>query len=115
MMGAVPDQVGRYAVWGCVISVVALSIGERQRAHAQSCAGEAVESAICQERQQEAFEMRARMELLLGRLETVRNPPWDAATLHDARTGYQKGNGLYDGKRFNETVRVYEKALESLA
>ena len=58
--------------------------------------------------------MRARMELLLGRLETVRNPPWDASTLNDARTGYQQGNGLYDGKRFNEAVRVYAKVLESL-
>ena len=58
--------------------------------------------------------MRARMELLLGRLETVGNPPWDASILNDARTGYQKGSGLYDGKRFNEAVRVYEKVLESL-
>lgn len=76
------------------------------------CEGEAATTQFCIDKE-EAFELRARIELLYPTLEELSSPPWEEEDFLSAVTNFNKGVDLYRDEYFGDALPKFKAALET--
>ena len=77
------------------------------------CEGEAANTQFCIDKE-EAFELRARIELLYPTLEEISSPPWEEEDFLSAITNFNKGVDLYRDEYFGDALPKFKTALDTL-
>lgn len=76
------------------------------------CEGEAATTQYCIDKE-EAFELRARIELLYPSLEELSSPPWEQEDFASAVTNFNKGVDLYRDEYFSDALPKFKAALDT--
>ncbi|MYD44817.1 MAG: hypothetical protein F4W92_00470 [Gammaproteobacteria bacterium] len=76
------------------------------------CEGEAATTQFCIDKE-EAFELRARIELMYPSLEEISSPPWEEEDFLSAVTDFNKGVDLYRDEYFGDALPKFKAALDT--
>ena len=76
------------------------------------CEGEAATTQYCLDKE-EAFELRARIELLYPSLEELSSPPWEEKDFLSAVTNFNNGVDLYRDEYFSDALPKFKAALDT--
>lgn len=76
------------------------------------CEGEAATTQYCIDKE-EAFELRARIELLYPTLEELSSPPWEEEDFLSAVTDFNKGVDLYRDEYFSDALPKFKSAFDA--
>lgn len=77
------------------------------------CEGKDADSQLCIDKE-EAFELKARIEVLFPILEAIEEPPWDAESYAENKTIFAEANELYDTWYFSDAKTKFQKCLDTL-
>lgn len=77
------------------------------------CEGEWADSQLCKERE-EAFEFKARVDLVLEDLPQLESPPWNTNQHKTALSDYETAMDYYNDAYFGDASTVFESVLDSL-
>ncbi len=76
------------------------------------CEGEAATTQYCIDKE-DAFELRARIELLYPTLEELSSPPWEEEDFLSAVTDFNKGVDLYRDEYFSDALPKFKSAFDA--
>ena len=76
------------------------------------CEGEAATTQYCIDKE-EAFELRARIELLYPTLQELSSPPWEEEDFLSAVTDFNKGVDLYRDEYFSDALPKFKLAFDA--
>lgn len=74
------------------------------------CEGKDADTQLCIDKE-EAFLLKAKIEVLYEALVLVENPPWDGNSFDEVDTSYQDALDLYDSAYFSDAKKKFEKCL----
>lgn len=77
------------------------------------CEGKDADSQLCIDKE-EAFELKARIEVLLPILDAIEEPPWDAESYAEDKTIFAEANKLYDTWYFSDAKTKFQEYLDTL-
>lgn len=77
------------------------------------CEGKDADSQLCIDKE-EAFELKARIEVLLPILDAIEEPPWDAESYAENKTIFAEANELYDTWYFSDAKTKFQECLDTL-
>lgn len=77
------------------------------------CEGKDADSQLCIDKE-EAFELKARIEVLLPILDAIEEPPWDAESYAENKTIFAEANELYDTWYFSDAKTKFQECLYTL-
>ncbi|MYC25651.1 MAG: hypothetical protein F4X56_07025 [Gammaproteobacteria bacterium] len=103
-----------YYVWCSIFGLVTVGglCAEEAEEELIDCEGEAATTQFCLDKE-EAFELRARIELIYPTLEELSSPPWEEEDFLSAVTDFNKGVDLYRDEYFGDALPKFKAALET--
>ena len=103
-----------YYVWCSIFGLVSVGglCAEEAEEELIDCEGEAATTQFCIDKE-EAFELRARIELIYPTLEELSSPPWEEEDFLSAVTDFNKGVDLYRDEYFGDALPKFKAALDT--
>ena len=100
------------AFWTICLLTIGILYADETDEEIIDCEGEAATTQYCIDKE-EAFELRARIEVLFPALKDLISPPWDEDDYLAAESNFNEGVDLYKDEYFGDAVPKFKVALEN--
>lgn len=102
-----------WIAYTCAFLLLATVKLSSQELELLDCEGEWADSPLCKERE-EAFEFKARVDVVLEDLPELENPPWNVEQHEKALADYEKAMEHYNDGFFGDAAKTFESVLDSV-
>lgn len=103
----------KLAILGVFCTLPCLTFASEDLAEILDCEGKDADSQLCLDKE-EAFELKARIEVLVPILDAIEEPPWNAESYAQNLTTFEAANELYDTWYFSDAKTKFQQCLDAL-
>lgn len=105
--------VTKLAILGVFCSLPWASFAAEELEELLDCEGKDADSQLCIDKE-EAFELKARIEVLFPTLDAIEEPPWEVDAYDKNKTVFAEANELYDTWYFSDAKVKFQQCLDTL-